>query len=459
MEENYMNIFPSSIPQPQPPCDLHYAMVMLGGGGILPYGSDSTTMGINMASEATCDHNGNYNGLNMEINGGCGRWPKEETRALLEIRSRLDSKFKEANQKALLWDQVSRIMSMEHGYKRSGKKCSEKFENLYKYYRKIKDGKAGSRHQNRKHYRFFRHLEALYGHETNPNANLDPYPPSLSNPNIGTTHDTFQPNPHLPNYNIPSTFDSSSCHYENRNATAPPRSWKTTITGLIEAKVHTLMEKQEAWMVKMMKKIDEKENERISNEERRRQEAVMRYEMENKFRANERARMESRDSALMEALIKLTAKECNDQNDDKYEKLIGESSGSDWEENEITQLIHIRSSMETRFEEGGKSMEGVLWEEIALTMACFGYKKRDPLICKWDDHVKFLLRSNKEKEKNICLNLSCDQQNYNVFDQKGGEIRGQYLDPQNDGGYRVLMDDDEWINWYKMKMAKGKEHI
>ncbi|CAJ1968709.1 unnamed protein product [Sphenostylis stenocarpa] len=37
-----------------------------------------------------------------------GRWPRQETLSLLEIRSRLDSKFKEANHKGPLWDEVSR---------------------------------------------------------------------------------------------------------------------------------------------------------------------------------------------------------------------------------------------------------------------------------------------------------------------------------------------------------------
>lgn len=42
--------------------------------------------------------------------GGNGRWPRQETLTLLEIRSRLDSKFKEANQKAPLWDELSRYL-------------------------------------------------------------------------------------------------------------------------------------------------------------------------------------------------------------------------------------------------------------------------------------------------------------------------------------------------------------
>lgn len=42
------------------------------------------------------------------INVGNIRWPRQETLTLLEIRIRLDPKFKEANQKGPLWDEVSR---------------------------------------------------------------------------------------------------------------------------------------------------------------------------------------------------------------------------------------------------------------------------------------------------------------------------------------------------------------
>lgn len=37
-----------------------------------------------------------------------GRWPRQETLTLLEIRSQLDPKFKESAHKAPLWDEVSR---------------------------------------------------------------------------------------------------------------------------------------------------------------------------------------------------------------------------------------------------------------------------------------------------------------------------------------------------------------
>ncbi|KAK1300862.1 Trihelix transcription factor PTL [Acorus calamus] len=123
---------------------------------------------------------------------GCSkaRWPRQETLTLLEILARLDPK----------------TMAEEHGYQRSGKKCREKPENLNKYYKKTKEGKAGR--QDGKHYRFFRQLEALYGDKqitfTSPikdfninhsitTSNHHHYFPTISNNNP----DTFQAAPKL----------------------------------------------------------------------------------------------------------------------------------------------------------------------------------------------------------------------------------------------------------------------
>nr|GFD18751.1 hypothetical protein [Tanacetum cinerariifolium] len=127
------------------------------------------------------------------------------------------------------------------------------------------------------------------------------------------------------------------------------KRWKASITDFIETKMNTLMEKQDAWMEKVMNTIDEKERERISKEQQWRKEEAARLEIETKFRSNERAWMESRDSAIMAALHKLTENEasshefCNDQN-----QIV-----SGWGDDEITQLIQLRNSMETRFEQGG----------------------------------------------------------------------------------------------------------
>lgn len=94
-----------------------YDMIMMGrheiiNSGLHEFRSDSAATS-NTSLNVT--PNSNFNGgLDSETNtcfgadAGTGRWPRQETLTLLEIRSRLDSKFKEANQKGPLWDEVSR---------------------------------------------------------------------------------------------------------------------------------------------------------------------------------------------------------------------------------------------------------------------------------------------------------------------------------------------------------------
>ncbi|KAI3683857.1 hypothetical protein L1987_84372 [Smallanthus sonchifolius] len=420
---HYMNgrpIFPTI---PQPPRDLHYAMVMLGGGdgsgGGVSFGSDSTMGMLSTTSGLSGDSGSGSACENMEIGG---RWLKEETLALLDIRSRLDSQFKEANHKSPLWEEVARIMHAEYGYKRTGKKCSVKFENLYKYYKKIKEGKAGKAgRQDKKHYRFFHQLDAICGDTSSTSTN------SLHANKVSVTNET-----------LPTFMEENDQTINNRML--EKKRWKTAITDFIETKMNTLMEKQEKWMEKVMSTIDEKEKERISKEEQRRKEEAARLDMEKRFRFNELAWMKSRDSTLMEALHKLTKNEstietsrteyCNDQN----------QVDSDWGENEITQLMQLRSGMETRFEEGGFNMENVLWEEIALIMAGLGYN-RSALICKakWD-HINFVLRNKKQKG---CSNLYSGHQNH-IFHQVG-ERSVSLNAQQNDCENRVLMSYPEMM--------------
>ncbi|RWR86553.1 trihelix transcription factor GTL1 isoform X1 [Cinnamomum micranthum f. kanehirae] len=106
------------------------------------------------------------------------RWPRQETLALLKIRSEMDAIFRDATLKGPLWEDVSRKLA-ELGYSRSAKKCKEKFENVHKYYKRTKEGRAGR--QDGKSYKFFSQLEALH---------------SSSNPPVATT--TATANPSLP---------------------------------------------------------------------------------------------------------------------------------------------------------------------------------------------------------------------------------------------------------------------
>ncbi|CAL0316036.1 unnamed protein product [Lupinus luteus] len=104
---------------------------------------------------------------------GGNRWPRQETLALLRIRSDMDVAFRDASVKSPLWEQVSRKLA-ELGYHRNAKKCKEKFENVYKYHKRTKEGRSGK--SEGKTYRFFDQLEAL-DHLHQPPTTPSPNPP------------------------------------------------------------------------------------------------------------------------------------------------------------------------------------------------------------------------------------------------------------------------------------------
>lgn len=111
-----------------------------------------------------------------ERNSGGNRWPRQETLALLKIRSDMDVAFRDSSLKGPLWDEVSRKLA-ELGYHRSAKKCKEKFENVYKYHKRTKEGRTSK--ADGKTYRFFDQLEAL---DTHPPTTAPHHPLSLPAP-------------------------------------------------------------------------------------------------------------------------------------------------------------------------------------------------------------------------------------------------------------------------------------
>ncbi|XP_050214546.1 trihelix transcription factor DF1-like [Mercurialis annua] len=113
-----------------------------GGGGGSNSGEDRMVI-VDEADRMSC---------------GANRWPRQETLALLKIRSDMDAVFRDSSLKGPLWEEVSRKLA-ELGYHRNAKKCKEKFENVYKYHKRTKDGRTGK--SEGKTYRFFDQLEAF----------------------------------------------------------------------------------------------------------------------------------------------------------------------------------------------------------------------------------------------------------------------------------------------------------
>ncbi|KAK7337898.1 hypothetical protein VNO77_18488 [Canavalia gladiata] len=96
------------------------------------------------------------------------RWPRDEVLALINLRctsvsnnSNNEEKEGNNNNKGPLWERISQGMS-ELGYKRSAKRCKEKWENINKYFRKTKDVNK-KRSLDSRTCPYFHQLSCLYG--------------------------------------------------------------------------------------------------------------------------------------------------------------------------------------------------------------------------------------------------------------------------------------------------------
>lgn len=88
------------------------------------------------------------------------RWPKVEVLALIKLRSGLEQRYQEAGPKGPLWEEISAGMH-RMGYKRNPKRCKEKWENINKYYKKVKESNK-KRPEDAKTCPYFHELDALY---------------------------------------------------------------------------------------------------------------------------------------------------------------------------------------------------------------------------------------------------------------------------------------------------------
>ncbi|XP_038994404.1 trihelix transcription factor PTL-like [Hibiscus syriacus] len=325
------------------------AAYMLSNGIAMPSGllRFSTATAFTASTSASAGGGGWSVG---NCDGGNSRWPRQETLTLLEIRSRLDPKFKEANLKGPLWDEVSRIMGEEYGYLRSGKKCREKFENLYKYYKKTKDGKGGR--QDGKNYRFFKQLEAIYGETSNPQTSV---PETNINDNVPLQESMQQQKISDTLSLSESEFDDSSSGNFDDGPRVKKGSWKTKkVEEFVDSQMKKLIHLQDVWMERMLKVIQEKEQERVLKEEEWRRREATRFDREHEFWVKEKGWIEARDAALMAAVRKLSKTQ-----------------------NEINTNEHEISTWERRFQEIEEKMVSLGYERGASNAECYKKSKED----------------------------------------------------------------------------------
>ena len=99
------------------------------------------------------------NGDNFTVSSP-SRWPKVEVQALINIRANLDIKYQENGAKGPLWEDISAGMK-KIGYNRNAKRCKEKWENINKYFKKVKESNK-KRPEDSKTCPYFDQLDALY---------------------------------------------------------------------------------------------------------------------------------------------------------------------------------------------------------------------------------------------------------------------------------------------------------
>uniref|UniRef100_A0ACD5WT47 Uncharacterized protein n=1 Tax=Avena sativa TaxID=4498 RepID=A0ACD5WT47_AVESA len=272
------------------------------------------------------------------------RWPRQETLALLKIRSEMDAAFREAALKGPLWEEVSRRLA-EMGHSRSAKKCREKFENVDKYYRRTKDGRTGR--GDGKTYRFFTELEALHG--TAATASPRPRTPvAVAPPAVTPAASTVgsysvmpsaaprvpaQPSPLplllQPQPAQPMSTDAEACLVttvgdasfsesdgEDTDETADGGKRKRAggsgfghggkAMRFFEGLMQQVMERQEAMQHRLLEAIERRDQDRMIREEAWRRQEVARLAREQDALAQERAVAASRDAAVVSFIQRIT---------------------------------------------------------------------------------------------------------------------------------------------------------
>ncbi|XP_061345155.1 trihelix transcription factor GT-2-like [Gastrolobium bilobum] len=291
-----------------------------------------------------------------KISCGGNRWPRQETLALLKIRSDMEAVFRDSSLKGPLWEEVSRKLA-ELGYHRSAKKCKEKFENVYKYHKRTKESRSGK--SEGRTYRFFDQLQALENRftvsypskpqptlatntvalpttisyvttvpSTNPTV-ISPSPPPPAapptNPTTPTSTTTVTTNPRnpssqgnnnnnvpysLPNMNLFSTTSTSSSTASDEDLEEKyrkKRKWKDYFRRL----TRQVLAKQEEMQKRFLEAIDKREREQVAQQDAWRIQEMARINREHELLVQERSTAAAKNAAVIAFLQKLSSGQQN----------------------------------------------------------------------------------------------------------------------------------------------------
>jgi len=346
------------------------------------------------------------------------------------------------------------------GYRRSAKKCKEKFENVDKYYRRTKDARAGR--QDGRSYRFFAQLEALHAaaqqqrqatgmaaaargdHQPSATMAWTAAPAEVEGPPAGAV---------LPDLSFSSMSGSGSESESDDDldaGVAGPDKGESgggggddgEMMAIFEGMMRQVTEKQDAMQRVFLDTLERWEAERTAREEAWRRQEVARMNREREQLARERAAAASRDAALMaflqrvgggqqgepvrlpppvavalpmpdrtppsprhDAAVQATSLQpvpaaAPSKPEEARAWAGGEGSGrsmpSRWPKEEVQALIQLRTEKDEQYHDAGG--KGPLWEDIAAGMRRIGYN-RSAKRCKekWENINKYY---KKVKESN-----------------------------------------------------------
>ncbi|KAM7507891.1 hypothetical protein LguiA_018344 [Lonicera macranthoides] len=240
----------------------------------------------------------------------------------------MDVAFRDSSLKGPLWDEVSRKLAAL-GYHRSAKKCKEKFENVYKYHKRTKDGRISK--QDGKTYRFFEQLEALEGQTSTPitpsiqaptrltnstNNNIASLPqtcnvPSLTNfanvsqnngsPIVTTTSNAIS-HSNIHSGTVSNSTSSSTSSEPERRRGKRKRKWKD----FFERIMKEVIEKQEKLQMRFLETLERRERDRMVREEAWRVQEMAKMNREHDVLVHERSVSAAKDAAVIAFLQKMT---------------------------------------------------------------------------------------------------------------------------------------------------------
>lgn len=105
------------------------------------------------------------------------RWPKAEVEALIRLRTNVDLQYPDnGSSKGPLWEDISSGMK-KLGYDRNAKRCKEKWENINKYYRRVKESQK-KRPEDSKTCPYFHQLDSIYQNKSKKQSPLSENPGS-----------------------------------------------------------------------------------------------------------------------------------------------------------------------------------------------------------------------------------------------------------------------------------------